>query len=188
MEQHPLFIKYTRDWLHQSTGFTKNYLCRIATGRAPLTRSFIERASHKLNRPEEELFLTGHDQSGQCLDCAASAIGQWLEEKCKAEHLSFRQVATKVGVSHQTIAGLINGTSPSIETIKKLARSFSGNGTLRLALEDHLFALAGYRERPEEEISEQGYLGIMPLLSPQHQHIIEVLVRELAKIEGIEMR
>jgi len=185
MEQHPLFIKYTRDWLHQSTGFSKHYLCKIATRRTPLTRSFIERVCHKLNQPEGELFLPG-----ECLqpgDCAASAIGQWLEEKCKAEHLSFRQVATKTGVSHQTIAGIINGTSPSIETIKKLARSFSGNGTLRLALEDHLFALAGYRERPEE-LSGQNYLGIIPLLSPQHQHILEVLVRELAKIEGIEMR
>lgn len=175
--------------MHQSTGFSLNYLCKIATGRTPLTRSFIERVSHKLNQAEEELFLIGCSQPGQCSqpgNCDGNQLGQWLKEKCKAEHLSFRQMATKVGVSRQTICGLINGTSPSIETIKKLARSFSGNGTLRLALEDHLFALAGYRER-SEELSGQNYLGVIPLLSPQHQHIIEVLVTELAKIEGVEV-
>ncbi|MBA7593742.1 hypothetical protein ES703_00674 [subsurface metagenome] len=57
MAQHPLFIKYKREWLHEVTGFTKNYLCRIATGRAPLTRSFIERVCFSLHQPESELFL-----------------------------------------------------------------------------------------------------------------------------------
>jgi len=56
MAQHSVFIKYTRDWLHQVTGFSKGYLCRVATGKAPLTRSFIERVCFKLNQPEEELF------------------------------------------------------------------------------------------------------------------------------------
>lgn len=57
MEQHPLFIKYTRDWLSRETGFTKGYLSRLATGKVPLSRSFIERVCFKLNQPEEELFL-----------------------------------------------------------------------------------------------------------------------------------
>ena len=57
MTQHPLFVKYKRDWLHEVTGFSKNYLCRIATGRAPLTRSFIERVCFSLHQPESELFL-----------------------------------------------------------------------------------------------------------------------------------
>ena len=57
MQQHPLFIKYNRDWLHQVTGYSKGYLCRIATGARPLNRSFIERVCFKLNQPEEELFL-----------------------------------------------------------------------------------------------------------------------------------
>lgn len=56
-QQHPLFIKYTREWLHQVTGFSKGYLSRVATGRIPLSRSFIERVCFKLNRPESELFL-----------------------------------------------------------------------------------------------------------------------------------
>ena len=55
--QHPLFIKYTRDWLSEVTGFSKGYLCRVATGRVPLSRSFIERVCFKLGEPEEELFL-----------------------------------------------------------------------------------------------------------------------------------
>lgn len=57
MRQHPLFIKYTRDWLHEVTGYSKGYLSRVATGKIPLSRSFIERVSFKLHKPEEELFL-----------------------------------------------------------------------------------------------------------------------------------
>ena len=57
MLHHPLFIKYTRDWLHEVTGFSKGYLCRVATGRVPLSRSFIERVCFKLGEPEAELFL-----------------------------------------------------------------------------------------------------------------------------------
>lgn len=57
MGQHPLFIKYRRDWLHQVTGYSKEYLCRVATGKIPLSRSFIERVCFKLNKPKEELFL-----------------------------------------------------------------------------------------------------------------------------------
>lgn len=57
MQQHPLFIKYKRDWLHKVTGYSKGYLCRVATGKIPLSRSFIERVCFKLNKPEMELFL-----------------------------------------------------------------------------------------------------------------------------------
>lgn len=57
MQQHPLFTKYTRDWLHKATGYSKGYLCRVATGRVLLSRSFIERICFKLNKPETELFL-----------------------------------------------------------------------------------------------------------------------------------
>ena len=57
MVQHPLFLKYTRDWLHEITGFSKGYLSRVATGKVPLSRSFVERVCFKLNQPEAELFL-----------------------------------------------------------------------------------------------------------------------------------
>ncbi|MBA7637669.1 hypothetical protein ES703_45315 [subsurface metagenome] len=67
MQQHPLFHKYTRDWLHEVTGYSKGYLCRVATGKIPLSRSFIERVCFTLKQPEEELFLPnaaeGHSPS-----------------------------------------------------------------------------------------------------------------------------
>ena len=82
--------------------------------------------------------------------CANGGLGQWLEARCREERLSLRQAATKTGLSHATIAGIKNGVQPSAETIKKLAEAFSGNGQERLALEDSLLVLAGYRiERPE---------------------------------------
>ncbi len=84
-----------------------------------------------------------------------NSLGQWLQAKCDEEGLSLRQVATKVGVSHQTIAGLLDSKKALPQTIKKLAKAFGGDGHQRIALEDKLLILAGYRsERPEEELSE----------------------------------
>ena len=40
-QNYALFETYTRKWLHKKTGFSLNYLCRIATG---------------LKKSEEELF------------------------------------------------------------------------------------------------------------------------------------
>lgn len=57
MPQHPLFVKYTRDWLHQQTGFSKGYLSRVATGKVPLSLSFVERVCFKLGEHQEDLFL-----------------------------------------------------------------------------------------------------------------------------------
>ncbi|MBA7700235.1 hypothetical protein ES703_108945 [subsurface metagenome] len=59
-QQHPLFIRYRRDWLYEVTGYSKGYLSRVATGKIPLSRSFIERICFKLQMPEEELFLPDH--------------------------------------------------------------------------------------------------------------------------------
>lgn len=56
-QRHPLFIKYTRDWLHEVTGYSKAYLCSVATGKIPLSRPFIERVCFNLRRPQAELFL-----------------------------------------------------------------------------------------------------------------------------------
>ena len=63
-QQHPLFFQYTRDWLHQVTGFSKGYLSRVATGKIPLSRSFIERVCFKLNQLESDLFLPDAARSG----------------------------------------------------------------------------------------------------------------------------
>ena len=56
-QQHPLFEIYTRSHLRKITGYSKVYLCRVALGKVPLTRAFIDRVCFKLNLPEEDLFL-----------------------------------------------------------------------------------------------------------------------------------
>ena len=165
--QHPLFIKYTREWLYQATGYSKGYLSRVATGKMSLSRSFIERACFKLGLPEEELFLPnnpgdcgpGDCGPGDCgpVDREQGNLGQWLRERCQREHLSLRQAAARSGLSHATLAQVIKSGHASPETIRKLAMGFGGDGTNeRLALEDKLLVLAGHRTpQPEgEKISE----------------------------------
>jgi len=56
-QEHPIFQKYRRDWLHKVTGFSKGYLSRVATGKLPLSRAFVERVCFKLGLSESELFL-----------------------------------------------------------------------------------------------------------------------------------
>lgn len=81
----------------------------------------------------------------------ASSIGEWLREVCQREGLSLRQAGAKAGLSHGTIEGIIRGTMPAPETIKRLARAFGGHGREGLALEDNLLVLAGYRTpRPDD--------------------------------------
>lgn len=83
-------------------------------------------------------------------------LGEWLRDRLKMEGLSLRQAATKTGLSHATISDLMKGAQASAETIKKLAQAFGDDHHQRLALEDELLILAGYRSRrPEgEEFSE----------------------------------
>jgi len=84
------------------------------------------------------------------LEKQESGLGEWLRERCQKQGLSLRQAAARTGLSHGTIEGIIKGASPSPETIKRLAHSFADNGNERLALEDSLLILAGYRtERPD---------------------------------------
>ncbi len=86
---------------------------------------------------------------------ATIKLALWLEDRLRSGHLSLRQAAAKTGLSHATIADILNGQRPYPETVMKLARAFGGDGQQRLALEDHLLVLAGYRtERHEEELSE----------------------------------
>lgn len=83
-------------------------------------------------------------------------LGKWLGKVCQEERLSYRKAAEKAGLSHATIADIINGKRPSAATVKKLAEAFSGNGKhQRVAMEDFLLSLCGYRsEMKEGEISE----------------------------------
>lgn len=99
---------------------------------------------------------------------ATTGLGRWLEQKSREEGLtSLRQVAARTGVSHTTVRDILNSTRPSAETIRKLAKAFGGNGDKeKLALEDHLLVLAGYRTpRPEGEDLGQPLARLIDRLS-----------------------
>ena len=80
-----------------------------------------------------------------------SDFAKWLGERCREERLSYRQAAARAGLSHATIAVARKGARPAADTIKKLAAAFSNNGSnQRVALEDYLLTLCGYRSQPPE--------------------------------------
>lgn len=116
-----------------------------------------------------------------------TSLGQWLKQRCRGEHLSLREAAARTGLSHSVIANIIKGNKPAPETIKKLVQGFGGTSLQRLALEDQLLTLAGYLTPRPEGSTEENHLKMVPLLSPEHQHVIELVVMELAKIEGSEI-
>ena len=85
------------------------------------------------------------------------SLSSWLRERYQREGLSLRQASIKIGISHTTVADLLNGARASPETIKKLAQVFGvGGDKHRLALEDKLLTLAGHRTRrtKDQELSE----------------------------------
>ena len=82
-----------------------------------------------------------------------SRLGAWLHQKCQEERLSLRRAAAKTGLSHTAIDGIIKGASPAPQAIRKLAQAFSRGENERLALEDYLLTLAGYRTQRVDEIS-----------------------------------
>ena len=63
--RHPLFAKYSRDWLSQTLGYSKGYLSRIATGRVHLSRPFVERACYRLGELEADLFSPAEEEGNQ---------------------------------------------------------------------------------------------------------------------------
>lgn len=92
-------------------------------------------------------------------------LDSWLAQRCQKGGLSLRQAATKTGLSHSTIRDVMNGATASQKTIKRLAAAFGGDGRRRLALEDKLLTLAGYRsQRPGEELNEP-LAGLVDVLS-----------------------
>ncbi|MBA7616923.1 hypothetical protein ES703_24225 [subsurface metagenome] len=81
-------------------------------------------------------------------------LSEWLKGMCQREELSLRQAAEKTKLSHSTIESIRNGGSASAATVRKLAHGFSENSHERLALEDSLLILAGYRTPRGEELSQ----------------------------------
>ena len=56
--RYPLFNQFSRKWLTEVLGYSEGYLCRIATGGKPLSKSFIARRCYRLKETELELFDT----------------------------------------------------------------------------------------------------------------------------------
>lgn len=106
-------------------------------------------------------------------------LAVWLEERCKRDGLSLRRAAQKTGLSHATIADIIKGVHPSPETIKKLAAAFSESGDHhRLALEDKLLILAGYRsERPQEKELTEPMARLLDKLSEFNEPQLKIVRR-----------
>lgn len=54
--QYQIFIKYTREYLAQVTGYSKGYLCKIATGKQALPEGFVSACCRWLKESEDDLF------------------------------------------------------------------------------------------------------------------------------------
>ena len=108
-----------------------------------------------------------------------AGLGSWLEERCKAEGLSLRQASIKTGLSHTTIADLMKGNNPSPETLRKLAQAFNEGGDHhRMAIEDELLTLAGYRsERLEGEELSQPLAQLMDIVGEFSQSQLKIMAR-----------
>ena len=117
-------------------------------------------------------------------------LATWLEERCQKESLSLRQAAQKTGLSHATIADIINGVHPSPETVRKLAGAFSANGDhYKLALEDKLLILAGYRsERPKEKEVTEPMARLLDTLSDFNEPQLKVMGRFADFVSQLEVK
>jgi len=117
-------------------------------------------------------------------------LAVWLEERCKKDGLSLRQAAQKTGLSHATIADIIKGVHPSAETIKKLAEAFSQSGDHhRMALEDNLLVLAGYRsERPKEKELTEPMARLLDKLSEFNEPQLKIMGRFADFISQVEVK
>lgn len=54
--QYLIFLKYTREYLSQVTGYSKGTLSRIASGSREPSEIFIGVCCHTLKEPQEDLF------------------------------------------------------------------------------------------------------------------------------------
>jgi len=81
MRNHPLFAKYTRNYISEMTGYSKAYLSRVFRGRTPLSRYFVERVSYSLREHPADLFVASVLRNDQCRErkekkIAATATGE----------------------------------------------------------------------------------------------------------------
>jgi len=117
-------------------------------------------------------------------------LGQWLEEKCREEGLSLRQASIKIGISHTGISDIIRGAGVSAATIRKLARAFgTGGNNHRLALEDELLTLAGYRsERPAGKEFTESMARLLDKLSDFNEPQLKLVMHFTEFIAELEAK
>jgi len=117
-----------------------------------------------------------------------TGLSQWLKDRCQKEGLSTRQAAARTGLSHATISDIINGASlPSPETIKRLAKAFGEDGNERMALEDSLLILAGYRtQRPDGEDLSQPLARLMDKVANFSEPQLKLMARFAEYLADLE--
>ncbi|MBA7528823.1 hypothetical protein ES705_21013 [subsurface metagenome] len=81
-------------------------------------------------------------------------LGKWLRKACKGKNLSLREAGKMIGISHTTIALILQDKPVHPLTIRKMAKTFSNGQYHRRALEDELLTLAGYRSNSPPKINE----------------------------------
>lgn len=118
-----------------------------------------------------------------------TALGRWLKERCQQDHLSLRQVGEKAGISHATVHTIIKGSHATAETVTKLAHAFSGDGNRKIALEDELLILAGYRTR-QEQISQPvaQLLDIVSHFSASQLKVVSAFAEYLIEVNHHEQK
>lgn len=110
---------------------------------------------------------------------ARVALGDCLRAKCRTEGWSLRQAGIKTGISHTTMAAIVNGSrSVSAVTVKKLAQAFSASGGHhRGVMEDELLILAGYRpRRPKGQDLSQPQAQLLDAASGLTERQIRLLI------------
>ena len=118
-----------------------------------------------------------------------SSIAQWLKETCQKQGLSLRQAAARTGLSHGTIEGILKGASPSPETIKRLAQSFGSDHHERLALEDSLLILAGYRtQRPDGQDLSQPLAQLLDKVAHFDEAKLKLMADFAKYLSGLEKK
>ena len=81
-------------------------------------------------------------------------------------------------MSHSTIDDVIKGGHPSAETIRKLAQGFGSGINERIALQNRLLVLVGYRtERPEGEEPSEELGRLMDKLKQLNEAQVKMVTR-----------
>ncbi|MFW6112588.1 MAG: helix-turn-helix domain-containing protein [Chloroflexota bacterium] len=121
------------------------------------------------------------------MDEKTASFGEWLRVMCERQGLSLRQAGQRAGLSHGTIEGIIQGTMPSADTVKKLARAFGGDGREGLALEDTLLVLAGYRTPRSDDMS-QSLAHLMDLAADLDESKLKLLADFVDYLKRMDKR